>query len=230
MIFNKSLQEKKIPDDWRIAIVSPIFKKGKKDQPANYRPVSLTAIASKLMESFIREQLLSHMKNNNLLSNKQYVFLSGRSTVLQLLRVLDDWTEILDNSKAKIDTIYLDFQKAFDTVPHKRLLAKMKGYGVHNSTCDWVEDFLFNREHKVNVNGVLSEPAKVTSGIPQGSVLGPVLFILFINDLPDSIASKVFMFADDTKVYRDIKNNNRLILFLHPFQQFWISVANINIP
>ncbi|MCP3875986.1 MAG: reverse transcriptase family protein [Desulfobacteraceae bacterium] len=212
-IFNKSLSEKKIPDDWRQAIISPIFKKGKRNIASNYRPVSLTSIASKLMESFIREQILTHMKKNNLLSNKQFGFLQGRSTVLQLLRILDEWTDILDNSSAKIDAIYLDFSKAFDTVPHKRLITKMRGYGINKSTCQWVEDFLSNREHRVKVNGILSSSAKVTSGIPQGSVLGPILFILYINDLPDEVANDVYLFADDTKIYSKIDNDedcNRL--------------------
>ncbi len=206
-IFNKSLSEKSIPDDWKQAIISPIFKKGKRNIASNYRPVSLTSIASKLMESFIREQILTHMKKNNLLSNKQFGFLQGRSTVLQLLRILDEWTDILDNSTAKIDAIYLDFSKAFDTVPHKRLINKMKGYGINESTCKWVEDFLSNREHRVKVNGALSSSAKVTSGIPQGSVLGPILFILYINDLPDEVSNDVYLFADDTKLYSKINDD-----------------------
>ena len=201
IIFNTSLKEKNIPDEWKMAIVSPIYKKGSKQKASNYRPVSLTCIASKIMESFIREHIVNHMKINSLLSNKQFGFLSGRSTVLQLLKVMDDWADILDNSKAKIDVIYMDFQKAFDKVPHKRLISKLKGYGLHQEVQDWVTSFLTGRQHKVCVNGKFSATADVTSGIPQGSVLGPTLFVLYINDLPECVENEVYLFADDTKIY-----------------------------
>ena len=203
-IFNASLEQKSIPDDWKMAIVSPIYKKGSKQKPENYRPVSLTCIASKIMESFIRDHIIAHMKINNLLSKKQFGFLHGRSTVLQLLKVLDNWVDILDKPKSKIDNIYMDFQKAFDKVPHQRLLSKLAGYGFTGEIRDWVQAFLSNRKHRVCVNGKLSPTADVTSGIPQGSVLGPVLFVLYINDLPEEVQNEVFLFADDTKVYSQI--------------------------
>ena len=206
IIFNKSLDTGTVPKAWKIANITPIFKKGKKSEPSNYRPVSLTSIACKTLESFIRGNILAHMRNNSLLSNRQFGFLNGRSTVLQLLKVLDEWMEILDNSNASIDTIYLDFSKAFDTVPHNRLLAKMRGYQIHNQICDWVQNFLSDRIQQVCVNGTMSESAPVTSGIPQGSVLGPVLFILFINDLPDNIDNEIYLFADDTKIYSTVNS------------------------
>ena len=206
-IFNKSLSECKIPNSWRTATVSPIYKKGNKQVPENYRPVSLTSIASKILESFVREHLICHMKTNNLLSSKQFGFLSGRSTVLQLLTALDKWTATLDQSNQNgLDVIYTDFQKAFDKVPHRRLISKLKGYGFTNNICNWVQDFLHDRKHRVSVNGNVSEPANVTSGIPQGSVLGPVLFVLYINDLPESVLNDVLLFADDTKIFSQINN------------------------
>ena len=146
------------------------------------------------------------MKTNDLLSKKQFGFLHGRSTVLQLLKVLGDWAEILDTSSHKIDAIYMDFQKAFDKVPHRRLLNKINGYGLEGETHDWVKAFLHNRSHRVCVNGQVSNSAAVTSGIPQGSVLGPVLFVLYINDLPDVVENEVYLFADDTKIYSQINN------------------------
>ena len=130
--------------------------------------------------------------------------MGGRSTVLQLLRVLDKWTKILDEG-GTIECIYMDFMKAFDTVPHKRLLEKVKGYGIRGDTNKWIASFLSNRRQRVCVNGEFSEWANVKSGIPQGSVLGPLLFVLYINDLPDVVqSSEIYLFADDTKIFHQI--------------------------
>ncbi len=186
----------------------PHLKKGPKSSPANYRPVSLTSIASKIMESFIREHILNHLIVNNQLSKKQFGFLKGRSTMLQLVKVLDEWIDLLEVQTNKgIDTVYMDFQKAFDKVPHRRLLLKMQSYGLGTTLVNWVKDFLSNRKHCVNVNGTKSDWSNVSSGIPQGTVLGPTLFVLYINDMPDDIISQVYLFADDTKVFSPISKN-----------------------
>ena len=147
---------------------------------------------------FIRDHIINHLKTSNLLSKRQFGFLWGRSTVLQLLKVLDNWTKILNNSGSKIDAIYMNFQKAFDKVPHKRLLTKVNGYGLNGEIHDWIKAFLTNRSHKVCVNGKMSSSANVTSGIPQGSILGPALLVLYINDLPDMVQNEVYLFTDDT--------------------------------
>ena len=147
------------------------------------------------------------MKSQNLFTKRQYGFISGRSTSLQLLEVLDKWTETLDNGHY-VDCIYMDFQKAFDKVPHKRLLEKIKGYGIVGPTLNWIEDFLKNRSQKVMVNGAGSKWENVTSGILQGSVLGPILFVIYINDLPDTVESDSYLFADDTKIFRIIKGED----------------------
>ena len=125
--------------------------------------------------------------------------------MLQLLTVLDRWTEILDQGGI-IDVIYLDFMKAFDKVPHKRLIEKIKSYGIGQHITNWIQDFLQGRKHRVCVNGKFSEWAPVTSGIPQGSVLGPLLFVLYINDLPENIISDIYLFADDTKIFTQVNN------------------------
>jgi hypothetical protein len=203
LLFQHSLDTGEVPEDWRRAHVSAIFKKGCKKQPGNYRPVSLTCITCKILESIIRDAVFEHMTSNHLFSDYQFGFIKGRSTSLQLLKVLDEWTEALDD-RGSVDAVYLDFQKAFDKVPHARLLQKLQNYGVPAQLCSWTRGFLSNRRHKVVVNGASSEWAEVTSGIPQGSVLGPLLFVIYINDLPDALSSRAYLFADDTKIFRKI--------------------------
>ena len=121
--------------------------------------------------------------------------------------MLDLWTEIVD-SGGELDVIYLDFMKAFDSVPHRRLISKLGSYGIKGEIIEWVQDFLIGRQQRVGVMGQFSRWSAVHSGIPQGSVLGPLLFVIYINDLPVNIKSHLFMFADDTKVFRQIKNEN----------------------
>ena len=153
-----------------------------------------------------------HLITNNLLSDKQYGFCKGRSCVTQLLVTLHDWLRELDNSNP-VDVMYLDFRKAFDSVPHKRLVHKLKGYGIGNKVLNWVGDFLTDRTQYVSLDGEQSEKIPVTSGVPQGSVLGPTLFIYYINDLPDVVSTLLKIFADDTKSYNKvIEESDRLLL------------------
>ncbi len=206
MLYNKSLDSSQLPNIWKKAKITAIFKKGDRRHPGNYRPVSLTSIVCKVFEKLVREHIISHFKNNRLFSDKQYGFLDGRSTSLQLLKVLDHWTDALDSDDI-IDCIYMDYAKAFDKVPHRRLISKLSSYGIHNSIIQWIDAFLTDRYQQVAVNGALSGLQKMTSGIPQGSVLGPLLFVIYINDLPDLLQSQPYLFADDTKIFRVIKNN-----------------------
>ena len=156
------------------------------------------------MESIIRDSMMKYLRSNSLLSDKQFGFLGGRSTVLQLLTVVDKWTKILDQGGA-IDVIYCDFQKAFDTVPHGRLLDLLAHYGIKDPILSWIRDFLRNRKQTVSINGCRSKLFDVTSGVPQGSVLGPLLFIMYINSLVEKISSPdLYLYADDLKIFRKI--------------------------
>ena len=207
IIMNKSLREGRLPQRWKDAVVAPIFKKGKKSSPGNYRPVSLTSVICKVMESVIRDHIMDHLYRNNLLTDCQHGFVRNRSCLTQLLECLDVWTEMLDTG-GSVDVVYMDYAKAFDKVAHARLLRKLQGYGITNQALDWIGNFLHGRRQKVKVNGEESKWADVLSGVPQGSVLGPVLFVCYINDLPDEIHTNVKLFADDTKIYADVSKKN----------------------
>ena len=205
LIFNRSLEENKVPNDWKEARISAIYKKGKKSLASNYRPVSLTSVICKLMERLVRDHIIEHFQVNKLFTEKQYGFISGRSTSIQLIRVLEEWTEAIDKGHG-VDCVYMDYQKAFDTVPHKRLISKLKSYNLGEEMISWIQNYLSGRKQQVSINGANSNWHTVSSGIPQGSVIGPILFVIYINDLPDLVKSNVYLFADDTKLFNIIKD------------------------
>ena len=206
-IFETSIKTSSIPDDWKDAKISAISKNRNKKLASNYRPISLTSIVWKCMEKIVRNHITSYMKENGLFSSKQYGFIYGRSTVLQLITILDTWTYEIDRGH-HTNVIYMDFKKAFDIVPHKRQISKLNSLNIRKEIANWIEAFISNRRQKVAVNGKESNWHDVTSGIPQGTVLGPLLFVLYINDLPDLTQSDTFLFADDIKIFRSIINTN----------------------
>ena len=157
------------------------------------------------METLIRKELTDHIIRHNILTDSQYGFVKGRSTTLNLLSYLDKCAELVADGDV-VDCIYFDFSKAFDTVAHSLLLGKLDSYGVRGALLKWLESFLVGRTQVVSVNGKRSFVGNVKSGVPQGSVLGPVLFLLFINDMPDCVRSFCQLFADDTKVFNKVAN------------------------
>ena len=199
MIFQKSFDTAELPVDWKLANVCPIFKKGSRNDAGNYRPVSLTSVLCKIMEAIVKDRLMEFVEESNIISNAQHGFRKGKSCLTNLLESFEKWTEALDNGYG-IDVIYLDYRKAFDTVPHQRLLLKLRSFGISEKYVKWIASFLQGRRMRVGVRGQYSGWSDVVSGVPQGSVLGLLLFLLYVNDLPDWIVNSMRMFADDTKV------------------------------
>ena len=173
--------------------------------PENYRPVSLLSIICKVLERLITNQIVQHIMENELSCHQQHGFTKGKSTTTNLLEALNFWSEAMMH-KIPVDVLFLDYSKAFDTVPHKRLIQQVKSFGIQGEALEWISAFLSNRRQRVRVNGHLSEFKPVLSGVPQGSILGPVLFTLFVNNIPDVIKNIISMYAD-MKIYAAIISN-----------------------
>ena len=201
----KNINTGRVPKDWSTAFVCQLFKKGDTSLASNYRPISLTSILCKVLEHVVTTNIVSHMDKYNLLYDLQHGFRSKRSCETQLVTLIED---LMRNSIAgnQTDLVLLDFSKAFDKVSHQKLLLKLHRYGIRGPALKWIQAFLSDRTQTVVIDNEKSATVPVTSGVPQGSVLGPILFLIYINDLPDKTRSKVRLFADDTAIYLAVSN------------------------
>ena len=234
LIFNKSIEEGLVPEDWRTAHITPIFKKGSRSKPGNYRPISLTSVIGKVLESIFRDHITDHLDQHNLIADTQHGFRKGKSCTTNLLDHLEALTKQVDEG-IPVDVVYLDLAKAFDTVPHRRLLAKIRAHGIDGRVARWIEAWLEDRKQRVITQGATSNWEQVTSSVVQGSVLGPLCFLIYMNDMEEDISpsSKVSKFADDTKLSHpvptqdDIKTMQKDIDQLQTWADKWQMRYNV---
>ena len=200
-IINLSLKSAQIPSDLKTAKITPIYKDGEKSQYTNYRPISVLPTISKILERCVYNQLIEHLESHDLISPQQFGFRKKRSTEMATVLFLDDIQKAMDSGKLT-GAMFIDLSKAFDTVSHSSILDKLPKYGIVGLEKLWFTDYLFGRSMKVNYKGASSDTKSISCGVPQGSILGPLLFLLHFNELPSLLKKcKMIMYADDTVLY-----------------------------
>ena len=213
MIFDKCLSEGTFPNAWKLANVQPIHKKDCRQTKSNYRPISLLPVCGKILERIVFNDLYSFLNNNNLISSDQSGFRPGDSTINQLISITSDIFESFEDFD-ETRALFLDISKAFDKVWHEGLIFKLKGNGISGPLLNFFVSYLQGRHQRVVLNGIQSEWKVLEAGVPQGSVLGPLLFLVYINDLPENIKAKMKLFADDSSLFTrvsDVNSTHRLL-------------------
>ena len=200
ILFNRSLDESIFPDTWKIANVIPIYKKGSASDPSNYRPISLLCSIGKLLERLVFKDIYNYLHENDILYKYQSGFVPNHSTTFQLINIYHQICRTFDNHQYSC-LVFFDISKAFDRVWHKGLLFKLKQNGINGKLLLWISNYLSNRKQKVIVKSSSSSLQVVTAGVPQGSVLGPLLFLIYVNDIAESVLSLTRLFADDSSLY-----------------------------
>ena len=233
VLFNLSVETAVLPQDWRDANVTPLLKKGSRGMAENYRPISLTSKVGKILESIIKDNIVNHLEKFHLIRDSQHGFRKGRSCLTNLLDFMETVTKYLDDGQS-VDLVYLDFAKAFDKVPFVRLFKKLESHGIGGKILEWIKQWLNCRRQRVSVNKTFSEWDEVTSGVPQGSVLGPIFFLIYINDIDLGLISKLSKFADDSKLCKNVcLDSDRDALQqdldkLHEWSQQWQMQFNVD--
>jgi hypothetical protein len=203
LIFTSFMSIGQMPRAWVHAFVTPVYKGGDSSDVSNYRPISLTCVASKIMERIIVTDILAYLRSHNVIDRRQHGFLSGRSTSTNLLESLNDWTLAIRDKKSVL-VAYIDYSKAFDSVNHRKLLTKLSAYGISGNLISWISNFLRGRTQQTKIGTALSQTVSLASGVVQGSVIGPLLFLLFVNDVFAILATQdctCQLYADDLKLY-----------------------------
>ena len=217
IIFQKSMNEGTLPNAWKCTNITPLYKKGSREAAENYRPINCLSVPAKLMEQIIKDQILLHLEQNQLITDAQHGFRQGRSVTTGLLQYLNDVTTTTEDGHS-FDTLMTDFRRAFDRVQFKKMLAKLERHGIKGKVFSWIENWMTGRSQRVVLNGFTSDWIEVTSSVVQGSVLGPILFLIFINDLDEAIKKAdpktiVYKFADDTKLGRIVNSEEDAVAF-----------------